>query len=433
MLAGATGAWQGIGVILYRLILSLAFPVLLARFILRGLSGREPWQGLAQRLGRIAVDLPGTGPVIWLHGASNGEVTSARRVIGEILARHPSARLVVTVNTDTARSLATGWACPRVTVALAPLDHRLVVRRFLRRLRPAALVIIENELWPNRLTLCAGSGIPVLVLGARMSAGSARAWARVPGLARKVIATLTWVSAQDAASRDRFVALGLPGDRLGPVMTLKSAPDATAPSKADAVPRAATLLAASTHDGEEALVLAGFAMARRARPDLRLILAPRHPRRRDVIEKAILAQGFARATRSRGDERGDSVVYLADTMGDMPQWYGAAGMTFVGGSLTDRGGHTPFEPAAFGSALLTGPHVANFAPAYAALKAGDAVVTVRGADDLGAALLALADPARQTAMAARATAALAPLAGAQDVTAFLTELEKVLKSASVGN
>jgi 3-deoxy-D-manno-octulosonic-acid transferase len=207
-------------------------------------------------------------------------------------------------------------------------------------------------------------------------------------------------------------------------MVLKSA---AAPSGTAALPfpRAATLLAASTHEGEEAVVLDAFARARAQRPDLRLILAPRHPRRRDAVEAAIRAAGLAFATRSRGAEpAADIPVYLADTLGEMDRWYAGAGMTFVGGSLVPLGGHTPFEPAAHGSAILTGPHVANAAPAYAALLAEGGALAVTDAESLARAILRLADPAVREAQAEAAARALAPFAADAAIAAFLAALSR---------
>jgi 3-deoxy-D-manno-octulosonic-acid transferase len=356
---------------------------------------------------------PGPSPLIWLHGASNGELTAARGLIAGLIERSPELRLLVTTNTLTARAMARGWALPRTEVRLAPLDHAPLIARFLDATRPAALVMLENELWPNRLALCAARSIPVLVVGGRLSARSARFWARLPRLAGKLMDAITWLAPQDEASRDRFIALGLDPARLGPILQLKSAvadPAGAAPGLP--LPRPLTLLAASTHEGEDEMVLDAFRAARRRHPGLRLLLAPRHPRRRDAIEAAIAARGLAFATRSRGAAPGaQTPVYLADTMGEMALWYRAAGLTFVGGSLVDRGGHTPFEPAAFGSAILHGPHLSNFAPAYGALAAACATRQVTDAQSLGAALAELAgDAAAQADLAARARDALAPFA-----------------------
>ncbi|WP_413876081.1 3-deoxy-D-manno-octulosonic acid transferase [Albidovulum sp.] len=406
--------------LLYRLILRLSALALRLR------AAFAPGS-VTERLARP--DLPeGTGPLIWLHAASNGELAAARPVLAALRAALPGLRLLVTANSLTGRDLARGWALPGTRARLAPHDDTATLARFLDTARPVALVMIENELWPNRLRLCAVRGVPVFCLAARLSERSARRWRWFPALARQVIAAIRWLAPQDEGSRGRFLALGLPADRIGPAMVLKSGASIAAPSAAPAAlpfPRETTLLAASTHEGEEAVVLGAFARARAQRPDLHLILAPRHPRRRDAVEAAIRTAGLAFATRSRGAEpAADRPVYLADTLGEMDRWYAGAGITFVGGSLVPLGGHTPFEPAAHGSAILTGPHVANAAPAYAALLAEGGAVTVTDAANLAAAILALADPARQRAQAEAARGALAPFAADAAIAAFLAALAR---------
>ena len=409
---------------LYRLILSLALPVLLARLAWRVLARREAWADFAERLGGGG---RGAGGALWLHAASNGELTSALGLMAALRARRPDLPILVTTNSLTGRALArrTGYAA-----ALAPLDAGWAVARFLARHRPAALVTMEAELWPNRFAACAARGIPILVLGARMSARSARGWARLPGLARRVLALPRLVAPQDAESGARLVALGLPAARLGPVVNLKAMPALTPPDAAERArlaplfPRADTILAASTHAGEEALILAAFRAARRARPDLRLILAPRHPARADEVAMAIRAAGLDSSRRSAGGAPGATPVYLADTLGEMALWYALAGVTIVAGSFTDRGGHTPHEPAAAGSAILHGPDVANFAASYAALDAGGGARACADADALAAALADLADPARQAQMAAAARRILA--AEAPDLAPLVAAIEAAL-------
>ncbi|MBN2906038.1 MAG: 3-deoxy-D-manno-octulosonic acid transferase [Rhodobacteraceae bacterium] len=387
----------------YRLLLTLAAPVFALRLALRRDEADE-------RLGGNGPGAVRRGTVIWLHAASNGELTSARGLIQRILARLPQARMIVTCNTTTGRALVQGWGMDRVEVRLAPLDYRLTLRRFMGAWLPDALILIESELWPNRLAEMARMDRPVALLGARMSQRSAARWQRLPGLVRPALAAIGYLSAQDAASRARFVELGYDETRIGPVVDLKSGTSPTGSADpaelarlAPLFPRASTLLAASTHEGEEAVILRGFAQARRTRPDLRLILAPRHPRRASEIAAAITRAGLTHATRSAGEgPDGATPVYLADTMGEMALWYDLAGLGFVGGSLVDRGGHTPYEPAAHGTAILHGPHVANFTDIYGALDAAGGARPVADAEALTQALLDL-DAGAQARMSDIAT------------------------------
>jgi 3-deoxy-D-manno-octulosonic-acid transferase len=368
---------------------------------------------------------PARAPLIWVHGASNGELTATKSLLANILERAPDCQLVITTNSLTARDMVTGWALPRTVARLAPVDQRAVTAAFLDALRPSALVILENELWPNRLSLCAARKIPVLVLGARMSARSASLWQRFPGIGRKLMSAINWLAPQDEASRERFLSLGLAKDKMGPTVTLKSAVKAERQPTDLPYERDRTILAASTHEREEGVVIDAFRrLIDEGHADLHLILAPRHPRRRDEIEALTEARSLTFATRSRGQEPEKGVqVYLADTMGEMPRWYAAAAITFVGGSLTDRGGHTPFEPAAYGSAIIHGPDVANFAAAYAALSAAGAAVEISDAPTLRQAFSdLLLDPARRQDMTQNAARVLTPTDDETGLANFLTAL-----------
>lgn len=406
---------------IYRGILWLLAPLVLLWLLWRRLSGKDSARAFAERRG---CGLPAPeAPRLWLHGASNGELASARWLLTSLISHHETLEAIVTCNTETGREMVAGWGLPRVRVALAPVDLGRPLRRFLNRWRPRALLVLENELWPNRIATCARRGVPVLIFGARMSEKSARVWHRVPGLAAELFAAVSYLSAQDAASAGRFTALGLGPDRLGPVFNLKSRP-APAPRAGERlIPddlRAAfhpgtTLLAASTHEGEDAAVLDAFAIALSENQAERLILAPRHPRRRAEIAALIAARGLSLATRSAGEAPGArpgggpgaAQVYLADTMGEMDLWYRLAGITFVGGSLVPAGGHTPYEPARYGSAILHGPEVANFAREYAELDRAGGALMVADAGALARAFAELSDPVRRARMAAAAQEVLA--------------------------
>jgi len=335
-------------------------------------------------------------------------------LVERLLTERPDLWLIVTSNTPGGRDAALGWQLPRVAAALAPFDLRWSLRRAFESVRPEALVILENELWPNRLAAAGERGVPVALVGARLSARSAARWRRARGIAGRVLGAVRLLSAQDPGSEARLLELGVPAAALGPRCDLKALYTAPGPG---AVPpfllpegfRAAPLwFAASTHPGEEAAVIEAHLQARAAWPGLRLILAPRHPRRGDALAAALGRAGLSFARRSLGEAPAPGTdVFLADTLGEMPAWYGAAGIVFVGGSLEDRGGHTPHEPAAFGAAVLHGPHVANFAEAYARLAAAGGARQVRNAESLASAIVELKDERRRADLAARGRAALA--------------------------
>ncbi|MDJ0629973.1 MAG: glycosyltransferase N-terminal domain-containing protein [Rhodobacter sp.] len=393
---------------LYRAILTLFAPVIFGALLLRVLRGAESPGDLRQRLGQSPQARPGA---LWLHGASNGELTSAKPLVDAICAAFPERPIIVTANTVTGRTLAETWRLPNVTAQLAPLDFRWALARFRAAWRPAALIVLENEFWPNRID---SASEPVHVVGARISEKSRRMWSRFPRLARHLLGRIHRLSPQDPASAERFLALGLPGVHLGPTATLKSAvtlapPD---PAQLDALApvfhRADTLLAASTHDGEEQALIDAFVAARQSRQALKLILAPRHPARAPEIAAPIRNTGLPWAQRSTcTTPAAGTVVYLADTLGEMALWYALSGVTFVGGSLVPLGGHTPFEPVQARSAVLHGPHTGNFSEAYAALASDGSAISVDGSGALTDALLSLPEAEKQLALADRAARTLA--------------------------
>ena len=380
---------------LYRLLLTLCMPVLAWRLWREGPAQR------AQRFGQTENAAP-----VWVHGASNGELTAAKPLIDALLDSDPKLRLLITCNTVTACAMVQSWALERAHVQLAPLDLRWVLKRFLRAVNPRLLIVIENELWPNRMAMMQARGGAVAVVSARMSEKSATNWARLPGLASQVMGLIDMFCAQDAASQARFAALGVDKSAIGPIVNLKSrtAPGAFDKALFDAyaqiLPRDSTVLAASTHPGEEAIVLDAFKTALEFRPDLRLILAPRHPKRADAVAQLIRERALSFTRRSQTEPPGKQ-VFLADTLGEMALWYELSSLCFVGGSLVPKGGHTPFEPIAHGCVVLHGPYLENYAEPYAALDAAGAVTRVASAKDLTQSLLSLDTGARHH-MAAQA-------------------------------
>lgn len=368
---------------------------------------------------RLALAGPEVAPGgIWLHAASVGELASVQVLAGDLAREFP---LLVTTNSLTGRDLARRLGHAG---ALAPLALPQAVARFLARMRPAVMVTVENELWPNRSRLAAARGVAQVVVGARISARSAARWVRWPRLIGPMLGRIDALSAQDAGSEARLLALGLRPEALAGRLNLKLLGPARVVPGADGPERARTVLAASTHEGEEARVLEAFAAARGALPGLRLILAPRHPGRGDAVAALIAARGLEFARRSRGGGL-DAPLLLADTLGEMAGWYAAAGICVTGGSFVDHGGHTPWEPAAWRCAILHGPHVANQADAYDALAAAGAAEAV-AEDGLPAALLALArDGARQTRMGAAARALL--LARAGDPAPLLARIRRLAR------
>ncbi|MGY3439212.1 MULTISPECIES: 3-deoxy-D-manno-octulosonic acid transferase [unclassified Marinovum] len=371
----------------------------------RVLSRREALCDWAQRIGIAPGGAP--GPHVWLHAASNGELTSARPVLLALQEARPDLKLLITTNSLTGRDLARKWEMSGVTARLAPLDTRWAAGLLHRRYGLVGHVLLEAEFWPNRIAATTNRGLPVVALGARLSRRTSQSWRKISVLAQQVLHRLSYVSPQDDGSRRRLLQLGLEPAQLGPVLDLKAfftPPPSLTPEPAflERFNRGATWLAASTHEGEEDIVIAAHRRLLESWPEARLIIAPRHPRRGGEIAAMVRQADMGAALRSAGDAPRDGAVYIADTLGEMPLWYKLAGTTFIGGSLVEKGGHTPFEPAVFDSTLLHGPHTSNFTRIFRLLDISGAAIQVEDADDLASALLQCRDADRQTAMRRKA-------------------------------
>ena len=377
---------------IYRLIMALALPFLLL-WQMRGPRGTLP-----ERLGLTKPSAP--GPRLWLHGASNGELTSVRWLLERLINARPGLQILVTCNTATARAMVQGWSLPGVTAAFAPFDTAFATQRLLQRWQPHALISLEAELWPARLAACHAAKTPVILLGARMSARSHQRWNLIRPLAAAALQNISYASAQDPASRNHLASLGLPAPAFGPDFDLKAQATAALPpvTPRPRDSRAHWLLAASTHDGEDAAILDAFT----ASPNFtHLILAPRHPRRAAAVASLITARNLALTRRSTG-AMPTTGVFLADTMGEMDLWYAQCGACIIGGTFADKGGHSPWEPVRHACAILHGPSTANFAAPFATLDAAQAALPV-ARESLAQALSQL-DAAQQDRLSDVATA-----------------------------
>ncbi len=383
-----------------------AGPAARALLASRARRGKEDAARLGERLGHPGRPRP-EGPLVWLHAASVGEAMSALPLIEALGAARPELAALITTGTVTAATRVAPLLPAGAVHQFAPIDTRAAVRRFLDHWRPDLAIWIESELWPRMIFDTAARGVPMALVNARISARSARGWARWPRMAHALLRPFALVLAQDDASAERLAAMG--GQEVAVTGNLKSAvapPDCAAEALAEA--RAAigarpVWLAASTHEGEEEAVADATAALP---PEMLTLLAPRHPARGAEVAALLGQRGLATARRSLGEAPGaETRVWLADTLGEMGLWFRLAPVAFVAGSLAPRGGHTPFEPAALGTAILHGPHTENFAPAYAALEAaGGAMAIADGASLATAVAELLSDPARRAEMAAAARA-----------------------------
>lgn len=377
-------------------------PWLLAR---RAARGREDPARIGERLGRPGLPRP-DGPLIWLHAASVGEALSALPLIDALAG---AASVLLTTGTVTSARLVAGRLPPGARHQFVPVDTGAAVTGFLDHWRPDLGIWIESELWPRLVIETARRGVPMLMVNARISARSAAGWARAPRMAARLVRSFAEIVTQDADSAARLNAMGAARVRVGGNLKLLAPPPPADPAALAAASAALgprpRWLAASTHGPEEAAAARAHLSLRAAHPGLCTLIAPRHPDRGEALAAELAALGLDIGRRSLGQGPGAD-IWLLDSFGEMGLWYRLAPVSLVGGSLVDRGGHNPFEPAALGSAILHGPHVANFAPAYAALAAAGGARAVT-ADSLGPGVAALlADTPARAAMTAAAVAAV---------------------------
>ncbi|WP_434696058.1 lipid IV(A) 3-deoxy-D-manno-octulosonic acid transferase [Pseudomonas sp. Z1-14] len=380
---------------LYSALFYLGLPLVAIRLWLR--ARKAP--AYARRIGeRFAWGLPALVPGgIWVHAVSVGESIAAAPMIRALLQRYPQLPITVTCMTPTGseRIKALFAEEPRVQHCYLPYDLPCAARRFLGQVRPKLAVIMETELWPNHIHQCARRGIPVALANARLSERSARGYARFPKLTRPMLGEMSLFAVQTEAEAERFRQLGA---RAGTVEVTGSIKfdltiDPQLLESASALRRQwqaverPVWIAASTHEGEDEVVLAAHQRLLASYPDALLILVPRHPERFDSVAQLCEREGFATVRRSSAQPvTAQTSVLLGDTMGELLFLYALADSAFVGGSLVPNGGHNLLEPAALAKPVLSGPHLFNFLEIAAQLRAAGALQEVEDAESLALAV-----------------------------------------------
>lgn len=355
----------------YRLLLrGLTLP-LLGWLWLRGRKDAGYRERLRERLGFIRIEPASLGG-LWIHAASVGEVQAARPLIAALRETWPDHAITVSTQSPTgARTLRSHWG-DDIRHVFAPIDTPGATRRFLDRLQPSLLVLIEREIWPEMLWQCRQRLTPVALVNARLSADSAQFYQRWRALMAPVWSQMAVVAAADAPSVEHYAALGVPADRLVLTGNLKFDQRDT-PESPDRLPWLAgrpIVVAGSTHDGEEAALLLAWPELARQHPGALLILVPRHPERFDEVAEQITASGLSFVRRSRGETpAAGTAVLLADTMGELGTWYLHASVCFIGGSLVPIGGHNALEAMACARPVLFGPHTHHFQELYQDVEA----------------------------------------------------------------
>jgi 3-deoxy-D-manno-octulosonic-acid transferase len=409
----------------------LALPLVLARLWWRGL--REPGyrKHWGERLGFYGEQGAGYH-TIWIHAVSVGETRAAEPLVDALMAAYPDSRVVLTHMTPTGR--ATGRQLfarhgERLVQAYLPYDTASMVRRFMKHFTPRICILMETEVWPNLIGVCAQRGVPVALVNARLSERSLRRAGRFGGLMTEAARAISLVAAQTEADAGRVRALGttrvavtgsIKFDVVVPAAALQTG--AALRARIGARP---VLLCASTRDGEEALIFDAFKNMAQRPPGMLLLIVPRHPQRFDDVARLAQARGLALARRSEpGAVAPEAEVMLGDSMGEMFAYYAASDCAFIGGSLLPLGGQNLIEACALGKPVLIGEHTFNFALVSDEAVAAGAAQRVHDAGHmLQQAARLLQDNAARLEMGKRAAAFAARHRGA---TARTIELLKPL-------
>lgn len=350
----------------YTILFYLALPLILLRLIWRGINATSYFKRWNERFGFIS-GRTSKQNLIWVHAVSVGEVEACRPLIHGLQQRYPEHKILITTMTPTGSDRVKSLFADKVLHVYLPYDLPFAIKRFLKAMRPQFGIIMETELWPNLILICAEKSIPVAIANARLSARSAHGYQKVSKLTRQMLQSLPLIATQTHSDRERFLQLGADKEKVHVVGNLKY--EITLPASANE--RAESIralwgnrpvfIAASTHEGEEEKILDATRKIRGEFHDLLLIIVPRHPERFDRVAALCRRSGLNTLRRSENKPCSSQIQALVvDTMGELSIFYGTADVAFVGGSLVAHGGHNLLEPAALSRPVITGPHYFNF-------------------------------------------------------------------------
>ena len=402
--------------IAYSCVYGLLLPLIVLRLVWRGHASR-----LHERFGLV----PSPGQkVIWLHAVSVGETIAAAPLVKALQARYPDYRLCITNTTATGSARTLALFGDSVIHYYNPYDLGVFVGRFLSALRPTICIVMETELWPNMLHQCQQRGIPVIVANARLSAKSAAGYHKVARLSRTILQDVHTIAAQNLRDGERFVALGLAEHKLAITGSIKFDLDLNTATREKAAELRARWsdnektplwIAASTHKGEDEIILLAHQRLRQRHPKARLILVPRHPERFDSVYQLACDSGMNVIRRSTATTPDEWDILLGDSMGELLALLGSADMAFIGGSLVPNGGHNMLEAAVWQIPVLSGPHLFNFQEISELLIDAGGMAVVEDGKGLAEQLTLWFDcPAQRSQAGAAAAAIVAANRGALD-------------------
>ncbi len=302
---------------------------------------------------------------IWIHAVSVGEVIAIVPLIKKIKQRHPSLGIVISTVTDTGQKVALERAGAYAAIVYVPFDLPFAVKNALHHIRPSVFIIMETELWPHVIRILNGSDVPVILMNGRLSEHSYRRYKKLGFFIGEVLRNISLLCVQDDIYAGRFMDLGAAPERIKIIGSFKfdTRPSSDVPGWTEAL-RSPVIIAGSTHETEEELVLNAYMRLKAYLPGINLIIAPRHPVRFKNVEELVKKKGLEYMKRSDLPDsrcsRSSGLIVILDVIGELSAVYGAADIAVIGGSFIEHGGQNPLEPAFWGKAIVCGPHMENF-------------------------------------------------------------------------
>lgn len=415
--------------LLYTTLFFIGIPFIILRLLWRGFSANAYWHRWAERFGKSLIIAEDTS-VIWIHAVSVGEVEACRPLVKHLQTEYPDHQLLITTMTPTGSERVKLLFEDAVFHCYLPYDLPFAINQFLNRTKPQFGIIMETEIWPNLLHCCKQRDIPLVLANARLSERSAKGYARFAEFIKETLQNIPLIATQGQDDRKRFQRLGANIENVHAIGNLKY--EITLPAslteQADAMRHIwgrnrPVWVAASTHQGEEQMVINASRQIRALLPDLLVIIVPRHPQRFDRVAALASKAGFK--TLRRSDHQpcpADVQILVVDTMGELPLFYAASDVAFVGGSLVPHGGHNILEPAALGRAIVIGPHYFNFNDITTDFLRADAAIEVSDTQSLANITIKLLQNPQQRAQ--MGDAALKLIAGSQSASTHLINLIK---------
>ena len=393
--------------VLYNVVLTIVFALAAPFLPLVWLLGPRYRDGLAERFACYRESVTaGLRDPVWIHAASVGEVRAAGALVRALKAEAPERSIIISTFTATGNRVArqTGIADK---VIFFPLDFSWIARRAVKRIAPSLLLFIETEIWPNLVRQAYRRGIPTILLSGRVSAKALSRYELARPFFRRVLAQYTALGMQSPEDAERMLKLGAPEKKVSVVGSLKFAVDGTFSGRAAICSTSdrQIFVAGSSHRGEELVLLRALQLTRAVIPKLMMVLAPRHPERFSEVEKLLRESPFSfeRKTRLQADQYFQKDVLLLDTVGELREFFNAADVAFVGGSLVEIGGHNLLEPARCRKPVLFGPYMENFKTIAEGMKRNGGAIEVHGAEDLARVLTELlSDPQARQQMGQKA-------------------------------